>query len=198
MAIAKGSYAVPTSLTEAKQMMQPFIDQAREILESHEDGYLQPVFFVFTRDRGVDIKMFGWDSEREKNLAAAEMRMLAYLAGVFGLWGTLLITDARYWEIDAKAIAEARGCSLDEAIRLVKEEPDQVKKHCKPIDCLLVQVETYFGDVFMNMPYHREGDPKTGRVVWHPYDPQYDAATCVESRFGKILPALPAANGASA
>jgi hypothetical protein len=166
----------------------PIIERAQRILElCRKDGDFQPVLFVFTAHRGVDVVGLHWSSPEEKDAAALATRVVALAAQPLGLWGIMLIMDSREWEVDPGFISRVLGVSEDEAMAKLAERPDLVRAYVRPKDCLLVTLETYLGDYQIRLRYDRAPN---GRVTWHPPLRQPAGQRC-EGRFVNLLPPLP-------
>ena len=175
---------IPRNLEEAIGIVQRVIERAQRLIETKADGEFQPVLFLFTEKRGVDIIGLDWDSEEEKNIGAKKIRLLALAAQLFGLWGVMLITDNRMWHIPEDAAAQL-GVPPEELIRIWEEEPQRLKALCKPVDALFVNLETYLGDWRVSLAYDRLAD----KVAWHP--PEVLRHCQMEGRFVNLLPPLP-------
>lgn len=186
---------MPSSIEQAVAAVSPIIEHAQRLLERcREDGDFPPTFFVFTAHRGVDIIGMSWDCPEDKDRAAMTMRVLALAAQPLGLWGVMLITDSRLWQIDVPAIAKATGRTEEWVETRLREDPDEIRRLSKPKDCLQVWLETYLGDYRLTLVYDRLED---GRVAWHPPDVT-PASQQSEGRFANLLPPLPNPVGAQA
>jgi hypothetical protein len=179
---------MPSSIDQAVAAVAPIIEHAQRILERcREDGDFPPTFFVFTAHRGVDIIGMEWESPDAKDRAAVAMRLMAVAAQPLGLWGVMLITDSRVWEVNVNQIAAATGRTVEWVEQLLRDEPDEIRRFVKPTDCLLVSLETYLGDYQVQLKYDRLED---GRVAWHAPDVKPPSQQS-EGRFVNILPPLP-------
>ena len=179
---------MPCSLPEAVASVQMMVEHSQRLIEKYAEngGDFPPVYFVFTVDRGVDIIGFSWSNEKEKDGAATAMRLTAVQLQPAGLWGVMLITDTRWWEVDAD-LASRLGLSQEELSSMLRDAPWRIKELGKQTEALVVRLETYMGDWGVGLMYDRlDGN----RISWHP---PRDMITGVQSegRLVNLLPPLP-------
>lgn len=183
---------MPADLSQAIAVVQPLIEQAQRVLEQCAEGDapdksdFQPVLFIFTAKRGVDILGMSWEGVEDKERAALIIRLAACAAQPLGLWGVMLITDSRRWTVNVPAIAEATGRTKEWVEDLLRNDPDEIRRLVKPQDVLQVTLETYLGDYRLNLCYDRLAD---GRVAWHAPEvaPGLEQH---EGRFANFLPPM--------
>lgn len=179
---------VPGNLEQAIRLTLPLIERAKQVLErcARTDEPFVSVFLLFTKDRGVDMEGFLWDSDADKDAARLRMALLAIAAQPFGLWGVLFISDVRWWQSNPEDAAEFK-----QQMEAGTFDYDEFKAKSKPNEALFARLETYLGDHTATLTYHRDGN----QIVWDTATKAPVTHAQVDGRFANLLPPLPMSAG---